>query len=596
MRDLAAITWRLRPHLRGGRYLISAVILSSFGAALFEGVGVSLLIPLLSLLLGGEGAIPMRPIRWMQEFLPNHSSAFYVLMFCFLILGAIVSKNLVHYLCQMLAARLRCRITINLRQSLFERVMQADLHLFEQRTGGEIANVFMTETTRTLAAIEVVITLIQRMSMGFFYVLGLLFISWQLTFATFLLVFSIGTILAFVYRRLSRASFNVTALNQRLASRISEVFSGIRVVRSTNSQQREAEQFKEVNSDQARTDERISRQSQLLMPLAETVAVAGAMLIVGGAYIFLVKPQLMLPSYLLGFGFILLRLLPLVNQIYGLQGYFFSLSWGVKEVEKWLNSPQFPNREFGREIFSGVRESITFEHVGFAYTNGTVALQDVSFTVSAGQTVALVGSSGSGKSTAAGLVLRFRQPTAGCIRVDGRDYWEFSAKSWHDSVAVVEQDAFLFHDTLANNVAYGFANTTPEAVRLAIKQAYLEDVVASLPQGLDTIIGERGTSLSGGQRQRLAIARALVRQPNILVLDEATSALDSISEREVQTALDLARHGRTVLVIAHRLSTIQQADRIIVLDKGRVVEQGTWTEFSERQGAFAKLLQAGERH
>jgi ATP-binding cassette subfamily B protein len=174
--------------------------------------------------------------------------------------------------------------------------------------------------------------------------------------------------------------------------------------------------------------------------------------------------------------------------------------------------------------------------------------------------------------------------------VDGVDYWEFSAASWHRNLGVVEQEAFLFHDTLARNIAYGREQVTREQIEAAVRMAHLEDVVAELPEGLETIVGERGVLLSGGQRQRLAIARALVHNPRLLILDEATSALDNLAERQVQAALDRAVEGRTVLVIAHRLSTIRNADRIVVLEAGRVSEQGTWEELVKCGGKFSELL------
>jgi len=213
--------------------------------------------------------------------------------------------------------------------------------------------------------------------------------------------------------------------------------------------------------------------------------------------------------------------------------------------------------------------------------------------IPAGKTIALVGESGSGKSTIASLLLRFRAPTEGTIEVDGIDYWEFSPATWHQNVAVVEQEAFLFHDTLANNIGYGFPDVTRDAIRLAVNRAHLDDVVTRLPDGLETIVGERGTMLSGGQRQRLAIARALVRDPKILILDEATSALDSISEKQVQAAIRDAQEGRTVVVIAHRLSTIRHADHIVVLSQGRVVEQGTWEELENLNGTFSRFIGSG---
>jgi subfamily B ATP-binding cassette protein MsbA len=211
-------------------------------------------------------------------------------------------------------------------------------------------------------------------------------------------------------------------------------------------------------------------------------------------------------SYLLGFGVALLRLLPILNQLYGLQGHLVWLSGGMKEVEKWIATPQHPQRSFGELEFPGVRREIRFDHIGFVYPNGKEALHDISFEIPRGKTVALVGSSGSGKSTIAALLLRLRQPTEGRIRVDGRDYWEFTAESWHSAVAVVEQEAFLFHDTLEQNIAYGYPKATPEGIETAVRRAHLKIWSESPPLRPETLVGERGTMLSGGQRQRLAIA------------------------------------------------------------------------------------------
>jgi ABC-type multidrug transport system fused ATPase/permease subunit len=233
---------------------------------------------------------------------------------------------------------------------------------------------------------------------------------------------------------------------------------------------------------------------------------------------------------------------------------------------------------------------VRFERVSYRYATGTAALRDAEFVVRAGQTVAVVGTSGSGKSTLAALLLRLRAPAAGRITVDGIDYWEFTPESWHRAIALVEQDAFLFHGTLKENVLYGWQHASDETLRRAISSANLEDMVKSLPDGVDTLVGERGAMVSGGQRQRIAIARAIVRDPSILILDEATSHLDSLSEQLVQQALTNASRGRTTIVIAHRLSTIREADWIVVLERGEIVEQGTWDSLQAAQGAFDRLV------
>ena len=420
----------------------------------------------------------------------------------------------------------------------------------------------------------------------------LCYISWPLTAICAALAGLLSWSVLSLYRRIARRGKDFVGLGERLSSHLMESFAGVRVVRSTHSQQREIDRFQALNHEQMQVEERYGRASFLLAPLTETVAVAGAMLVVGLAYSLIVRSGGMLSSHLLGFGFILLRLLPLLNQLYGLAGNLIYLSEGARLIQRWLDVPPFPTQSFGREPFKDLTHGIRFEAVSFRYDASAAALDQVSFELPARKTVALVGPSGAGKSTVASLLLRFRRPSEGRILVDDRDYWEFSAETWHGGVAVVEQEAFLFHDTLARNIAYGYPNATAEAIRSAVTLAQLDDLVQSLPEGLETIVGERGTKLSGGQKQRLAIARALVRDPRILILDEATSSLDSMSEQQLQHALEAATLGRTVLVIAHRLSTVRDADWIVVLERGRVAEQGTWDQLSRQPGLFQQLLKS----
>lgn len=591
-RELAGCLMRLRPHLRAGRYLVAAVVFSSLAAAVLEGTGVSMLVPLLNLLLGGEGAREMRPILFAKEWIPGHGPAFYIVLFCVLVVGLIAAKNALLYGSGLLGARLRRRLVTNLREAMYRSLLGADLHVFEQHPAGEMANTFGLETYRTMLTYDILLGMIQRFCMLLCYLAAMVVISWQLTIITLVLGAAIGAVVTTLSRRLHQRGNEITTANQKLAAHLIETFSGIRVIKATHSSTREMERFQALNRGQAATEEQGTRISALFMPAAEIVAVTGAMLIVGSAYFFLVRPQLMLSSHLFGFGFILLRILPLLNQLYSMHGNLTYMAGGLRAVEGWLDMPQHPLRTFGSQPFEDVRQAIHFENVSFAYPNGTQALDHVTFTLPAGKTVALVGASGSGKTTAASLLLRFRCPSSGRIAVDGTDYWEFTAPSWHQAIAIVEQEAFLFHDTMGQNIGYGFPTVTREEIQEAVRMAHLDDVIQALPDGLQTMVGERGMALSGGQRQRLAIARALVRNPRILILDEATSALDTLSERQVQTALNQAVKGRTVLVIAHRLSTIRNADHIVVLEQGRVVEQGSWEELAARDGAFAKFLQS----
>jgi subfamily B ATP-binding cassette protein MsbA len=590
LRDFAGLLQYLRPYLGAGRGLLLAVVVSSLVITVFEGVGVGLLVPLLSLLLGGEQAKPMRPIQFLQAQFPGHSPAFYVGVCCVAIVAAIAAKNVGGYVSQIFSSRLKRRISVNLRDALFQHLQQAPLDLFDSRPAGEIANIFLVESFRASQAIDGAIGLLQRGSIALVYLGVLFYISWPLTLLVVALGTAIGASLSFTYGRLTRAGAEVTEFNHRLAAQLQQAFAGVRVVRAANSQAAEMRTFHQLNDAQAKAEERSHHALALLFPVTETVAVIGAMVIVAVAYIFWVKPGRMLSSYLLGYGFVLLRLLPLLYQLYGMQGHLLYLAGGIREVRKWLDTPIFPERPFGARRFIGVERGLAFEHVSFRYRDKAPALSDVSFAVRAGQTVAIVGPSGSGKSTLAALLLRLRAPSSGRIALDGTDVWDFSPASWHDAVFIVEQDAFLFHGTLRENVLYACADSRGDALPAAIATANLEDVVATLPHGLDTLVGDRGAMLSGGQRQRVAIARAVVRNPAILILDEATSHLDSVSEQLVQQALNKAARGRTTLVIAHRLSTIREADWIVVLQDGRVVEQGTWDDLKAQAGMFDRLL------
>jgi subfamily B ATP-binding cassette protein MsbA len=592
--ELRNILRFLKPYLLRQPLLLAAVLSSALFVMLFEGFGVGLLVPLLNLLLGGEKATPMRPLQWLERTLPGHSPAFYIGTIAAAIVGAIALKNAAFYTSLVLAARLKRRIAVSLRDNLFRRLHGADLDLFDRMPGGDLANVFLVETYRTTVAVDAMLALLQRTSIAVFYVAALFFLSWPLTTLVVALAIGLGTSLSFVYGRLKTAGVELTDLNHRIASALGQSFSGIRIVRATHSQEREIEQFHALNNAQADAEERSAHALSLLFPITETLAVLGAMVIVTFAYVFLVRNGLMLSSYLLAFGFILLRLLPLLNQLYGLHGHLAYLAGGIHEVQEWLATPHFPTRPFGTIEFTGLARELRFEGVGYRYPDGRAALDGIDLIVDVGQTVAIVGPSGAGKSTLANILLRLRAPTSGRVAIDGRDCWEFSPESWHRATALVEQDAFLFHGTLRENILYGCRDVGAAALEQALADAHLTEVVAALPDGLDTLVGERGAMVSGGQRQRIAIARALIRNPSILILDEATSHLDSVSERLVQQALQNASRGRTTIVIAHRLSTIRDADLLIVLEEGRIVEQGTWGTLARAGGAFERLIQGLE--
>ena len=287
--------------------------------------------------------------------------------------------------------------------------------------------------------------------------------------------------------------------------------------------------------------------------------------------------------------FVLYRMAPRINNLNSIrQGLAISFAalHHVKEVTDETGSPKIVS---GSKPFRSIDNSIVLKNVTFAYNGGPDVLHNADFTIEKGQMTALVGTSGAGKSTLIDLVLRFHDPVKGGIVVDGTDLRELDLADWRRSIGVVSQDVFLFNDSIANNIGFGLGdgNITEEAVISAAKQAYAHDFVLSLPDGYDTIVGDRGLNLSGGQRQRVSLARAILKQPKLLILDEATSSLDSESESLIQDYIREIRGSLTILVVAHRMSTIQSADKIAVLEEGRIVEEGDWDSLLAEEGVFA---------
>ncbi len=589
LRQVVRSMMRLRPYMRGGRKLYGAVIGTALLAATLEASALGLLGGVVYLIINPERTDLPRSVIWLQGQIGTTDRYVLLMALAGFALLAMASKNVVLYVSTRLSGILKRRVTINLRRGLFERLQQAHLRFFEETKAGEITSVFLNDTARAFATLETALFATQRGSMALAYLGVLLLLSWPLT----LVAVAFATVVAFpilkVHRRIRDYGTTVVTEMRELAAQLTESFAGIRVVRSTNAQ---AEQLAKVdlrNQRQAVADERYIRISGAILPTMETLAAAAGLGILLAAS-RMVEQGTMPADQLMTFGLVLMRLLPLINQLNSLQATLIYQGTSLEALEKWFSLPGFPVRPFGSRTFEGVRESIVFENVCLTYETGKQALRGISFRVPAGRMVALVGASGSGKTSAATLLLRLRAPTSGRVLVDGIDYWEFTPKSWHGHVAIVEQEAFLFNDTISANVAYGAPGAGRAEVEEALRRAHLWEVVEALPGGIESQVGERGTTLSGGQRQRMAIARALVRRPQVMVLDEATSALDTVSERQVQAALETATKDRTVVVIAHRLSTIRNADHIVVLEAGLVVEQGGWDELIERGGAFARLV------
>jgi len=456
-----------------------------------------------------------------------------------------------------------------------------------------MVNTYAVELMRTQMFIEQTLALTQLAMIGSFYVLGLVIISWQFVIALGVLAMIAGFTSGKISRRIEDVVAQSAGAKHRLMGYVGDVFGAFRVIRASGAEEQCSGRFEKFNREATLSDTRAIFLSGTLFPTTEATVVMGTVFLLVQTDIWLIRSGRLTTDSLMVLGVWLVRLFPALNQFYNILGQSPYFTGGVRELIKWLNVPRFSSRSFGTLALGRIQKSIRLDRLSVEYPGGKRALDDLTLEIPAGSTVALVGSSGSGKTTLASILLRLREPTSGTIFVDGIDYWMFSRESWHACVRMVEQGALLMNDTIRANITLGTPHYSESQLKKALSMAHLDSVIAALPDGVDSPVGERGSLLSGGQRQRVAIARAMLRDPQVLVLDEATSALDNASEREIQTALHQAREGRTAIVIAHRLGTVRTADLIVVLEHGRVVQQGTWDELSSVSGRFSQLLAAG---
>jgi subfamily B ATP-binding cassette protein MsbA len=363
------------------------------------------------------------------------------------------------------------------------------------------------------------------------------------------------------------------------------------LVKSSSTEAWERDRFHGLTLAYYRRFLRSERLRALASPITEMLSALGTVILLWyGAHLVLVARELSGPEFI-GFLGLSLRLYSPVKYLAKFPALIQPGLVGAERIFEFLDARIDIRDRDEAKPFPGLTESIAFHGVSFEYRQGEPVLEDVSFEVPRGSVVALVGPSGAGKTTLLDLLARFYDVTEGRITVDGTDIREFSLRGLRSSLGIVSQETILFHDTVRANIAYGSPDADEEEIRRAAEAAYAHEFIRTLPRGYDTVVGERGTELSGGQRQRLAIARAILRDPPVLIFDEATSALDTEAERLVQRAIERLLAGRTVFVIAHRLSTVQRADQILVLDGGRIVERGTHQSLLEAGGLYRHLYE-----
>ena len=582
------VVHRLLPLLQGYKWLLPVIVVLGLLASVMEGASLSLLVPLLDVLAGRAGSVAGNSslVLHLQNLVDIVPATLRVLAVVSAIFVAICFKNLISYANVAAFSFVDSRVSHDLRVRLFARILSVPYARIEDFSAGNLMNLLETETWRTSQALKVLFSTITSACTAAIFVPLLFLLSWRLAILALLSLAILPSAVSFVTREVRALGKRVVSANADLATRMWSSLNGLRVIHLFGQEKFELKSFEDASRVARDTSLRLSLIFARNGPAAEILTMA----VIAGLAL-LVEAHLVGIATLSAFVLILYRLQPRVRDLVSSRVSLAGFEGSVVAVTSFLESSDSVPDRSGQSCPDSWR-TIRFEDVTFRYNEQEApALDNVSFEIRRGSTVAVVGSSGAGKSTLIDLLLGFRDPQKGRIMVDGTTIDDLDRAGWRSKFAVVNQDPYVFDETVRFNIHYGKPGVDQQELVEAAKLACADSFISALPDGYDTLVGERGVRLSGGQRQRLVLARTLLRKLEILVLDEATNALDSVTEQAFQQALEHFTKDHTVIIVAHRLSTIQQADHILVLHQGRLVEQGDFSSLLASNGLFARLYE-----
>jgi len=584
-----------RIEIQPARFVFATFL--SLLAALCEGISVGMLLPMAKGIINmdfgfvKENAIFRSVMLWIPQLFELSNRNIFIILLGIIFVSAVL-KNILDYYSALVLARQIRKASNGLMRLIFVRYLTFGKQFFDRTNIGYLHSVLLGFSMAVTGQFMQFERLLSFLFMLIVYLIIMLKISWQLTLLVVVFFPILYYALQWLINKIKSTSIVYSESWGKLNGSISNILSCIPLVKLYSAEEREKGRFSYLSNDIERLLFSLDKKRNLALPLQEIIILTAILFLVSARSLMALKGKVIEIGSFMVYFYLLKRILTTFSHLNELRASLATVAGPMEAISEILDDKDKFFVLEGDKEFPGIKSKIDFNHLSFCYFKGLCVLNDLTFSIEKGKTTAIVGPTGAGKTTIISLLLRFYDSPPSSILIDGQDIRDLTSKSLRSHISLVSQDILLFNDTLRNNIVYGLDRKISEEELVDIaKKARLYDFIITLPDKFDTLIGDRGVKLSGGEKQRVAIARALLKGAEIVILDEATSSLDSKTERLIQEAINEAIKDRTAIVIAHRLSTIKNADKIIVIEEGRLIEEGTLNELLEKKGKFYEYWQ-----